>query len=379
MRKAVIITIVLSSFLIGQSFADDSERQRQIEEFQEMLGIKRSQYEELTDRERNQIEKLRAIEEQVALSNQLVLKLKRESERLKKSISKHDGELESLNLEHVKKKQALNKRMNYIYRHGNKPLWFSLISSGNPTEAIVAFKNIKSLMEYDRQLVSSLEAISQKIESELNQMKNEKRLLDNLEEDYRDELQLRKTSLSIRKELLDKIRGDKSEVAKAISSLEDDAAAVSEIIANLDGKTADEAAYTELPGLANEKGNLIWPVQGKIVRPFGSVKDKRGIRLTNPGIDIKGLSGSNVSAAATGTVIYVSWLRGYGQFIIIDHGDGYYTLYANLIDIYVETGDMVKAGETIAKIGDLGSVDGSTLHFELRLKKESLDPVKWLR
>ena len=379
MRKAVIITIVLSSFLIGQSFADDSERQRQIEEFQEMLGIKRSQYEELTDRERNQIEKLRAIEEQVALSNQLVLKLKRESERLKKSISKHDGELESLNLEHVKKKQALNKRMNYIYRHGNKPLWFSLISSGNPTEAIVAFKNIKSLMEYDRQLVSSLEAISQKIESELNQMKNEKRLLDNLEEDYRDELELRRTSLSVRKELLDKIRGDKSEVAKAISSLEDDAAAVSEIIANLDGKTADEAAYTELPGLANEKGNLIWPVQGKIVRPFGSVKDKRGIRLTNPGIDIKGLSGSNVSAAATGTVIYVSWLRGYGQFIIIDHGDGYYTLYANLIDIYVETGDMVKAGETIAKIGDLGSVDGSTLHFELRLKKESLDPVKWLR
>ena len=369
MRKTVVILIVLLSLPVGLSFADDTERQKQIEEFREKLDLKRSQYEKLTDRERNQIDKLRAIEEQVALSNQLVLKLKRESERLKKSISERGGELKSLSMEHEKKKQALYRRMNYIYRHGNKPIWFSLISSGNPTEAVVAFKNIKSLMEYDRQLVSSLKSISQKIESELNQMKNEKRLLDNLEEDYRDELQLRKTSLSIRKELLDKIRGDKSEVAKAISSLEDDAAAVSEIIANLDGKTADEAAYTELPGLANEKGNLIWPVQGKIVRPFGSVKDKRGIRLTNPGIDIKGLSGSNVSAAATGTVIYVSWLRGYGQFIIIDHGDGYYTLYANLIDIYVETGDMVKAGETIAKIGDLGSVDGSTLHFELRLKK----------
>ncbi|UCE67496.1 MAG: peptidoglycan DD-metalloendopeptidase family protein [Candidatus Zixiibacteriota bacterium] len=379
MRKAAIITIVLSSFLIGQSLADDTERQRQIEEFQELLDIKRSQYVELADREKNQIEKLRAIEEQVALSNQLVLKLKRESERLKKSISRHDGELESLNLEHEKKKQALNKRMNYIYKHGNKPIWFSLISSGNPTEAVVAFKNIKSLMEYDRQLVLSLKSISQKIESELNRMKNEKRLLDNLEEDYRDELEFRRTSFSIRKELLDKIRGDKSDVAKAISSLENDAAAVSEIIANLDGKTADETAYTELPGLAGEKGNLIWPVQGKIIRAFGSIKDKRGIRLTNPGIDIKGPSGSNVSAAATGTVIYISWLRGYGQFIILDHGGGYYTLYANLIDIYVEIGDMVKAGETIAKIGDLGSVDGSTLHFELRLRKESLNPVKWLR
>ncbi|UCC79937.1 MAG: peptidoglycan DD-metalloendopeptidase family protein [Candidatus Zixiibacteriota bacterium] len=379
MRDSAVIVLVSLSFLTGLSFADDTERRKQIEEFQEMLDLKRSRYGELTEREKSQIEKLRDVEEQMALSNQLVLKLKRESGRLNRSISDHDAELKKLNVDYEKKKQALYKRMEYIYKHGNKPLWFSLISSGNPTEAAVAFKNMKSLMEYDRQLVTSLKAISQKIETELSRMKNEKRMLDNLEEDYRAELELRETSLSIRKELLEKIRSDKSEVARAITSLEDDAAAVSEIIANLDRKTAEQATSRELPGLAEEKGNLIWPVQGEIVRPFGSIKDKRGIRLTNPGIDIKGLSGSNVSAAATGIVIYISWLRGYGQFIIIDHGDGYYTLYANLIDIFVETGDMVRAGESIAKIGDLGSVEGPNLHFELRLKKESLDPLKWLR
>jgi len=134
-----------------------------------------------------------------------------------------------------------------------------------------------------------------------------------------------------------------------------------------------------LAGLENHRGNLIWPIQGKIVRSFGTTKDKRGIKLTNPGIDIRGLSGSSVAAAAAGKIIYISWLRGYGQFIILDHGANYYTLYANLTDIYVETGDMIKAGEVIAEIGDLGSLEGSILHFELRLKKESLDPLEWLR
>lgn len=379
MRTAAIATLVSLFFFIRFVSADDTERQKQIEEFQEMLDLKRSQYGELAEREKSQIEKLRDIEEQMALSNQLVLKLKRESGRLSTSISDRDSELKSLNVDYEKKKQALYKRMGYIYKHGNKPLWFSLLSSGNPTEAAVAFKNMKSLMEYDRQLVTSLKALSQKIETELSRMKNEKRQLDNLEEDYRAELELRETSFSIRKELLDKIRSDKSEVARAITSLEDDAAAVSEIFANLERKTAEQSSSPELPGLAGEKGNLIWPVQGEIVRRFGTIKDKRGIKLTNPGIDIKGLSGSNVLAAATGMVIYINWLRGYGQFIIIDHGDGYYTLYANLIDIYVESGDMVRAGESIAKIGDLGSVEGPNLHFELRLRKESLDPLNWLR
>jgi septal ring factor EnvC (AmiA/AmiB activator) len=380
MRISLIsIYACLSLFFVGSTPADDADRQRQIEEFQEMLSLKRSQYEELSEKERDQIEKLRSIEEQVAISNQLVLKLKRESERLRKNISDHGTRLKRLNFDHEKKRKALLKRMGYIYRRGNKPLWYSLLSTGNPTETAAAFKNIRTLMEYDKQLVLSLKSISQNIESELGNMKNDKRLLDDLEEDYQEELEFRRTSLAVRKELLEQIRRDRSEVSNAISSLEDDAAAVSEIFAKLDRKTAAKPDHPPLPGLAREKGNLIWPVQGKIVRAFGTTKDKRGIKLTNPGIDIKGLSGSSVLAAATGAVIYISWLRGYGQFIILDHGEGYYTLYANLIDLYVETGDMVEAGETIAKIGDLGSVEGSTLHFELRRKKESIDPLKWLR
>jgi septal ring factor EnvC (AmiA/AmiB activator) len=234
-------------------------------------------------------------------------------------------------------------------------------------------------MKYDRQLVTSIQSISRNIEREMNAMKNEKQQLEEFETEYGEELELRKTSRDVRKELLDKIRSDKSEVASAISTLEQDMEAVAEIFADLDEGAADQTDSPALSGLKDQKGNLIWPVQGRILRSFGTTKDKRGIKLTNPGIDIKGTIGSKVVASATGKTIYISWLRGYGQFIILDHGEGYYTLYANLSDIYVELGDMAKAGEVIAEVGELGSFEGSGLHFELRYKKESLDPTGWLR
>ena len=75
----------------------------------------------------------------------------------------------------------------------------------------------------------------------------------------------------------------------------------------------------------------------------------------------------------------MSWLRGYGQFIIIDHGKSFYTLYANLSSALVEVGDGVKAGQIIAEVGDSGTLEGPRLHFELRHKKEQLNPVDWLR
>jgi septal ring factor EnvC (AmiA/AmiB activator) len=363
-----IITALLLSF-INQSRADNPDRQEQIEEFQERLDIKRTQYEELAGREKDQIEKLRSIEEQIALSNQLLLKIRRESERLRKSIARHGVDLENSNKSYEIKKKALYARMKYIYKHGGRPAWLSLLSSGNPTEALVAFKNITSIMKYDRQLLSSIESISRNIKQELSAMKNEQQLLQNFENEYGEEQELRKASLDVRKErkasldvrkeLLENIRSDKSEIAGAISTLEQDMEAVAEIFADLDESVVDLTDSLPLTGLKDQRGNLIWPI--------------------NPGIDIKGTTGGKIVAAATGKAIYISWLRGYGQFIILDHGGSYYTLYANLSDIFVETGDMVKAGEVIAEVGELGSLEGPGLHFELRHEKESLDPTRWLR
>ena len=118
----------------------------------------------------------------------------------------------------------------------------------------------------------------------------------------------------------------------------------------------------------NLKGKLIWPVAGSIIRQFGKITDKKyNTVITNPGIDIKAEAGSPVSAASSGSVAYISWLRGYGSFIILDHGG------------HVETNQFVAAGDNIGTVSEIGTFGEPALHFELRYGREQLDPVPWLR
>jgi septal ring factor EnvC (AmiA/AmiB activator) len=182
-----------------------------------------------------------------------------------------------------------------------------------------------------------------------------------------------------RKILLKEVKAQKDAEYRAIENLITDQNRISNIIevlltnrSALDKKAAKE--FTKL------RGKLIWPVQGKIIRKFGKIKDKKyNTVISNPGIDIKAMANAPVYASSTGMVAYVSWLRGYGSFIILDHGGGYYTLYAHLDDILVETNQFVAAGEKLATISETGTFSGPMLHFELRSGKEQLDPLPWLR
>lgn len=372
-----IIINIASTFSIA-SGNGGSERQRQIEELQEKLQSKRFHHEQLLKKEKDQLEKLRSLEEQTALSGQLLLKIKRELNKLDSNIKKSRSSLLNANSELAAKKQTLYKRMKYIYKHGMRLGWFGFLSSSNPTEAMAALRNISLIMEYDKKLVASLEILSNQISETVIVLEREDRQLADFKKEYEDEIEFRKTALSTLKQLIIEIREDRSDIQTAIGEIEKDNSSIAEIFKNLDSEPTDNNSL-ELPGLEGRRGDLVWPIQGKIVKSFGTKKDKRGIKLTNPGIDIKTAISSKVKAAATGKAIYVNWLRGYGQFVILDHGRGYYTLYANLSDIYIEAGDGVKAGEAIAEVGDWGSFEGSQLHFELRYKKDPLDPVKWLR
>ena len=130
---------------------------------------------------------------------------------------------------------------------------------------------------------------------------------------------------------------------------------------------------------ASAKGRLPWPVQGKVSRWFGVQKDPRfGTSTFNGGIDIQAERESDVVCVHPGRVDYVDWLPGYGQCIIVNHGDGYYTLYAHTAKVFVGVGDDARAGEVIASVGDTGSLLGNVLHFEIRKDAEPINPAPWL-
>lgn len=127
---------------------------------------------------------------------------------------------------------------------------------------------------------------------------------------------------------------------------------------------------------ASLRGRLMMPVSGRISTRFGGT-DESGRRLS--GVLINAASGSEVHAIARGRVAYADWLKGYGMLLILDHGDGYMSLYGYNESLRKEVGDWVSAGETIATSGASGGQKSAALYFELRLQGKPLNPNGWLR
>lgn len=128
---------------------------------------------------------------------------------------------------------------------------------------------------------------------------------------------------------------------------------------------------------SKRRGRLKWPVKGKVKRIFG--KARKAANLKWNGVLISSKEGKNVRAISHGRVAYADWLRGYGMLLIIDHGDGFMTLYGYNQALYKETGDWVEEGEVIATVGRSGGRLKSGLYFEIRVKGKPSNPVKWCR
>jgi len=126
--------------------------------------------------------------------------------------------------------------------------------------------------------------------------------------------------------------------------------------------------------------NLDWPVQGDILRGFGQSVHPRFKTITlNNGINIAAAEGTTVSAVMAGTVEFTDHLPGFGQCVILDHGSGYYTLYAHLDQGFVSVAQKVAAGQVIAEVGRPTAEDQPQLYFEIRQGKTPLDPTDWLK
>jgi len=176
---------------------------------------------------------------------------------------------------------------------------------------------------------------------------------------------------------LQAVRRRKTEEADHLLMLQQAAQEMEAIIARLETESRPRPDNEPAPPslFATLEGQLPAPVKGEVVETYGpKVHPITNLRSFSPGITIKAAAGRTVSAVAPGTVAYVGSLRGYGEFIILDHGDQYYTTYAGLEGAVVAVGHYVHAGDKLAKVGADGRIK-----FELRYGRETLDPVEWIR
>lgn len=186
--------------------------------------------------------------------------------------------------------------------------------------------------------------------------------------------------------LLRKVRGAKSLEQAAHKALQQATRELDGALAAL-GPTPSvqrpAATTTDRPAghgpFAQSKGLLNWPVRGKIITFFGPYRDEKADLVNfHSGINIQADRGEPIRAVADGYAIYASWFKGFGNMLIIDHGDHYYTVYAHLEEVFKVKGDRIETGEVIATVGDTGSLMGPALHFQVRHHGKPVDPLEWM-
>jgi septal ring factor EnvC (AmiA/AmiB activator) len=133
--------------------------------------------------------------------------------------------------------------------------------------------------------------------------------------------------------------------------------------------------------LSERRGRLPWPIEGPVITAFGFEKNPNfNTVVMNKGVEISpGQGKSLILAVHPGKVVYADYFQGYGNLLIVDHGMTYYTLYGHCSEFLAAVGEMVRAGQPLAVVGDTGSLKGECLYFELRYKTKALDPLQWLK
>ena len=118
------------------------------------------------------------------------------------------------------------------------------------------------------------------------------------------------------------------------------------------------------------------PVKGGLANQFGTQRPDSTVQWK--GLFLRTSAGQAVKAVAAGRVVFADWLRGFGNLLIVDHGNGYMSLYGNNETLYKQVGDVLRGGDTVAAVGNSGGNENSGLYFELRHEGKALDPMKWL-
>lgn len=214
-------------------------------------------------------------------------------------------------------------------------------------------------------------------------LENRRRTVEMLEaEKRREEERLRRRGAVAQAELGD-VRDERADRERRVKELEESQVAIRRMLDRLEkdrARARERGAPPPVTGdVGAKKKRLSWPVRGAVVSEFGfEVNPRYGTRVPQNGIDIAAPEGTPIRAVAAGTVVYVAWLPGYGRTVILDHGGGFYTLYAHASSFAVGRGDQVVPGQAIAGVGDTDSVRGTILHFEVRQGEKALNPREWL-
>jgi len=287
--------------------------------------------------------------------------------QIEEDIKKIDDAIKESEENLEKQDELFKTRLRAMYKNSNTSGIEGLLESKSFTEVIEKVKYISYISKLDREIVEDLKVAKADVEYK-KQLKEETKSQKEREiEEKKERLEeLQLTSRSVTERM-----NEASATLKRLEKLEDQLLKESQEMTKKINELAKRKTYVG--------GSMVWPLPSdhSVGSGFGMrMHPILKVKKMHTGVDIGGKTGASIVAANRGTVILAGYASGYGNRVVIDHGDGITTLYAHCSKILVKVGDEVEAGQTIAKVGSTGLSTGPHLHFEVRVKGEPVDPLK---
>ncbi|HEY5543713.1 MAG TPA: peptidoglycan DD-metalloendopeptidase family protein [Candidatus Binatia bacterium] len=378
---ACLVALAALPVLVGAAAVD-----RDLEGIKKKIEKEKKGLSRLEDRESSVLDSLEKIQTELDKRTREIKLANSKLSVIARDLAAKQAEAERIADSIAARLELLRQRAAALYRwqRTGTPL---VVLNGNVSLSRLMQRQryLQAALSFDRELLAKLE----------DENRRQAELRDELAE-KREELAEQKQSLgaakqAIRKEaqkkqtLLTSVRREKQTRLRALREMQAAAQRLEKMMEEIARRALVKPR--QLPsgpppgsGLAALRGRLEWPVRGRVSAPFGKFRHPEfSAEIVRKGIDIDAPEGGEIKAVEKGRVVYAERFSGYGNMVILDHGERYYTIYGHLAEIVKKNGESVTRGEVLGRAGESDSLAGAKLYFEIRKDGHSLDPLPWLR
>lgn len=374
--------LLLQSLICSASPQQDPDIQRQKEkerEIRQRIQRSRQQLALTLRKEKEILAALDRLDRQLAEATKRRSQLSQKAEKLGLDIQRLNRELQELNSGLKDLRERFSQRMVALYKAQKTSIILYLLSEDDLSGALRKFHSWRVILQKDVELIHQYSEdmerrrrLKERLLAYHRELVQASKELEKWEEEIQRQRQQRRATLRT-------IQREKDLQKRTLAEFEKAAERLQRLIKSLQEAARHKPSKKrQVMGFTAQKGRLPLPVNGKVTRGFGRQVHPLWKTFTlNNGVVFSAPLGEEVRAVYEGTVVFAGWLRGYGNVLIIDHGDGYFTLCGHLSQITKREGDLVEQGEVVGYVGATGSMEGPTLYFEIRKGGRALDPSPW--
>ncbi len=359
------------------------QERRALEKIQDEIERKRKHAQESEKKKESVLQTIQDLDGRLIQSRQERQHITRKLKAKDRELDEITVQLNTLYAGIAERRRSILARMRVQYMEGRFGYLKVLLSANDYETFHRRFQYLSSVSQREYDLIESYREDAtrlEKLERQRANARNEMMAFKLNTEKKLTEIQGLKKQKHV---YLASIIREKESYDRAVAELQRSAARVDGLLKELEERRKATAMIPKKdPGKGRSqpfKGVLQWPADGEVVSFFGRQKHKSfETYVQRKGIEIRTDEGSAIRAVMSGTIVYADWLKGYGLVLILDHLNGFFSLYAHASKLLVKVGEYVPTGHMIGETGDTGLTGENTLYFELREGAEPVDPLRWL-